>query len=134
MGVNIDLQCYTKYQDVDVKIFSYIPDDEFINLCKYDKYINSLNRDVWICKLQTIFPDIPIPKHSDVQLLYSAAKTSYLNLEKYASANQYDELLEWLKIPTNEVNLVIERQFYETEYKPEELTHYLKDGVYPNAE
>jgi hypothetical protein len=129
--MDIDLCCYTKYQDVDVKIFSYVSDDEFIKLCYYDKYINSLNRDVWIFKLLLIFPDIPIPKDSDVRLLYFAAKTSYLDLEKYAGANKYNELSEWLKIPINDVNLVLERQFYEPDYKPKELTHYLDNNVYP---
>lgn len=98
----------TYIKELDINIGTDIEDRILQNLCKTSKYINSICPDIWIRKIKLLYPDLPIPNKNTAKEEYFSISDSYLKLKEFAEAYNYEEILDWLELPINHINVIIE--------------------------
>lgn len=135
----------TGIRELDIKIGIDIKDNILINLCKVNKYVLSICPAIWEDKIKSLYPDLPIPDRNTVKEEYFAISDSYLKLKEFAEYYGYQDILDWLELPINDINIILEfspllnanlfkgRGFmrrYEREIE-EKLKEYLENDIYP---
>lgn len=98
----------TYIKEIDIKIGIDIDDHKLVNLCRLNKYINSICPIIWEEKLKLLYPDLPIPNRNRAREEYFAIYHSYVKLKEFADKYGYDDILDWLHLPENDINYLIE--------------------------
>lgn len=145
-NMNSFIPSSTYIKEIDIKIYSDVPPDILLYLCQTNKYIKFISPSIWKIKIEELYPGFPIPIAYKNRLteLYFKISDSYVQLKDFATKNGYCKILDWLDIPINKVNWIIEFGVKKGEQFPKlgdvagyrmqqrkELEELLEDGIYP---
>lgn len=126
--------------DVDLKILSLFNDKELIFLRLTNKYVNSLCLKIWTEKILVLYPNLPIPTNISSLRFYYKIKDSYTDIKKYALFLKNEDILNWLTIPKNDINIILEMichrckyaiDWYESRTIFANVLNYLANNIYP---
>lgn len=96
-------------------------------------------------KLRQSYPDLPVPDINTAEDQYLAITDSYLKLKEFAEYYDYQEILDWIELPRQWINVLLEfspllnAKLFEKrgrmgEYvgsTEEKLKYYIENGIYP---
>lgn len=104
----------TVITEIYTKILSYLNEKELLHHRLLSKEIYMSCSRVYKEKILEIYPLLPIPNNISTSIFYYNVKYSYVELKQCVLSRQNKEMLDWLEIPKNKINLLLESSFMKT--------------------
>jgi hypothetical protein len=101
---------------IDVDYFLTLDDDVLQELCFSNKYLYSICDTIYKIKINSLYPHLPLPKNVKPNYLYYNISKSYDQLMNFAIKYNYKDIIDWIMLPQNHVNYLIEHQIDKTQF------------------
>lgn len=134
----------TYIREMDLQIYSQVKPKILFYLCQTDKYIYSLSQSIWRLKIEALYPNLPIPVIDGSSMPDNLAELYFKISKSYVQLKNIDYFTDWLNIPINKINYIIEESVTQSSKFPtlglvaryrmqqkKELKVLLIHGIYP---
>lgn len=125
----MELCCPINCRDIDIKIFSYLPDNILIIILQTNRYIKSLGPEIWKLRILRRYRNLPLPININYHRFYYKTKICYYDLFYYATNKGHHKILAWFELPENAINKYIESGAASHHNL---IESYLKLGIVPD--